>query len=120
MAAAFVSGAAALLLEERPNLKPLGIKAALQISSSFMPEAGLVRGGTGSLNVLAAAELVLSGDFDNTTIANVPVSASGLLTGISNQRNSLAGSYNSHLASLNACATIAAVIAYDATAGWPF
>src|SRR5215471_2954058 len=75
MAAAFVSGAAALLIEERPNLKPLAGKTALQLSSSFMPEEGLVRAGTGSLNVIAAAELILNGDFDNTTIANAPVSA---------------------------------------------
>ena len=67
MSAAFVSGAAALLLEERPNLKPLGVKVALQMSASFMPDFGLVRAGTGSLNVLAAAEFVRDGDLNETT-----------------------------------------------------
>jgi serine protease AprX len=57
MAAAVVSGAAALLLEEQPTLRPLGAKAALELSSSFMPKAGLVRAGAGSLNVAAAAGL---------------------------------------------------------------
>ena len=41
-----------------------------------------------------------------------------LLSTISNQRGLLASSYNSKLVGLNACATIAAVIAYDVTAGW--
>jgi hypothetical protein len=85
---------------------------------------------TGSRNVQAITGVVLGpiGGPPTTTIYDTSgtahtvgmSAASGLLTGISNQRNSLAGSYNSHLASLNACATIAAVIAYDATAGWPF
>ena len=48
MAAAVVSGAAALLLEERPSLQPLTTKAALQLTSTFMPEAGLVQAGPGA------------------------------------------------------------------------
>src|SRR5580765_2251695 len=76
MAAAFVSGAAALLLEERPNLKPLGVKVALQLSSSFMAEAGLVRAGTGSLNVLAAAEFVRDGQLGDTIISDQSVDPS--------------------------------------------
>src|SRR5262245_7434154 len=76
MAAAFVSGAAALLIEERPNLKPLGVKVALQMSASFMPENGLVRAGTGSLNVVAAAEFVRDGHLDDTTISGQEIDAS--------------------------------------------
>ena len=76
MAAAFVSGAAALLLEERPNLRPLTTKAALQMTRTFMPDDGLVRVGTGSLNVLAAAEFVLDGDLNNTTISGQQTDAS--------------------------------------------
>jgi serine protease AprX len=79
MAAAFVSGAAALLIQERPSLQPLGVKAALQLSSSFMPAAGLVRAGTGSLNVLAAAEFVRDGDLGDTTIAGGTANTSGLV-----------------------------------------
>jgi serine protease AprX len=79
MAAAFVSGAAAVLFEERPSLQPLTVKAALQMTSTFLPEAGLVQGGTGSLNLLAAAEYVLDGDLSDTTIADEPAAASRLV-----------------------------------------
>ena len=79
MAAAFVSGAAAVLLEERPSLQPLTVKAALQMTSTFMPEAGLVQAGAGSLNLLAAAEFVLNGDLSNTTIAGEPAAASHIV-----------------------------------------
>jgi serine protease AprX len=79
MATAFVSGAAALLLEERPSLQPMAVKAALQMTSSFMPEAGLIRAGAGSLNVLAAAEFALDGDLSTTTIAGDAIAASHLV-----------------------------------------
>ncbi len=68
MAAAFVSGAAALLLEERPGLRPLGVKASLELTSSFLPSAGLVRSGAGSLNVVAAAEFVKSGRLSEANV----------------------------------------------------
>ncbi|PYR30122.1 MAG: hypothetical protein DMF92_09550, partial [Acidobacteria bacterium] len=42
MAAGVVSGAVALLLQERPGLRPEGTTAVLQFTSSFMPEAGLI------------------------------------------------------------------------------
>ncbi len=69
MAAAVVSGAAAVLIEERPGLQPLTTKAALQLTSTFLPASGLIQGGSGSLNVLAAAEFVRDGDLSDTTIA---------------------------------------------------
>jgi serine protease AprX len=80
MATAVVSGAAALLLEERPGMRPMATKAALQLTSTFMPEAGLVQAGAGSLNVLAAAEFVLDGDLSNTTIAGAEAVASQIAT----------------------------------------
>ncbi len=58
MSAAVVSGAVALLLEETPDLRPVEAKAALQLTATFMPEAGLVGAGAGNVNVLAAVELV--------------------------------------------------------------
>jgi serine protease AprX len=58
MAAGVVSGAVALLLEENPRLTPRDAKAVLQMTSSFMPGEGLIASGAGSLNALAAAELV--------------------------------------------------------------
>ncbi len=79
MAAAVVSGAAAVLIEERPGLRPLTTKAALQLTSTFLPASGLVQGGSGSLNVLAAAEFVRDGDLSDTTIAGVATSASQIM-----------------------------------------
>ncbi len=79
MAAAFVSGAAAVLIEERPSLQPLTVKAALQMTSTFLAEAGLVQGGAGSMNLLAAAEYVMDGDLSDTTIAGEPAAASHLV-----------------------------------------
>ena len=61
MSAAVVSGAAALVLDDRRTLRPSDTKAALQVTASFMADAGLIAGGAGSLNVLAAVELVEAG-----------------------------------------------------------
>jgi len=91
MATAMASGAAALLLEERPNLQPIAIKAALQMTSSFMPEAGLIRAGAGSLNVLAAADFALNGDLSNTTIAGASIAPSHLVIASADQLLSAQG-----------------------------
>ena len=56
MAAGVVSGAVAVLLEERPALAPRDTKVALQVTSSFMPSFGLIGAGAGSLNVVAAVQ----------------------------------------------------------------
>jgi serine protease AprX len=85
MAGAVVSGAAALLLEERPGLGPMTTKAALQLTSSFMPEAGLVQAGAGSLNVLAGAEFVRDADLNDTTIAGAVAAASRIMIVPANQ-----------------------------------
>jgi serine protease AprX len=85
MATAVVSGAAAVLLEERPGMRPLTTKAALQLTSTFMPEAGLVQAGAGSLNVLAAAEFVLDGNLNATTIAGEQSVASQIVIASANQ-----------------------------------
>jgi len=73
MAAAVVSGAAALLLEESPKLGPLGVRAALELTSSFMPKAGLVRAGAGSLNVATAAVFVDNQKSKKATVGGGPV-----------------------------------------------
>ena len=54
MSAGVVSGTVALLLEENRQLKPAEVKAVVQSTSTFMPAAGLLAGGAGSLNALAA------------------------------------------------------------------
>ena len=79
MAAGVVSGAVALLLQEQPGLRPEGTKAVLQLTSSFMPESGMIAAGAGSINVLAAAELLKSGVLSQTTIAGEQTTDSGLL-----------------------------------------
>ena len=79
MAAGVVSGAVALLLQERPGLRPEGTRAVLQLTSSFMPEAGMIGAGAGSINVLAAAELLNGGVLSQTTIAGERTTNSGLL-----------------------------------------
>ncbi|HUQ89674.1 MAG TPA: S8 family peptidase, partial [Vicinamibacterales bacterium] len=61
MAAAMVSGGAALLLQSTPSLTPRHVKVALQVTAEFMPEAGLVAAGTGSVNLYAARKMA-SGD----------------------------------------------------------
>ncbi len=60
MSAAVVSGAAALLLDGRPKLSPIDVKIVLQVTSSFMADAGLAGGGAGSMNILGAAVSVRS------------------------------------------------------------
>ena len=92
MAAAVVSGAVALLLQEKPGLRPAGVKAALQATSTFMPSAGLIGGGAGDLNV-AAAVLALKSDtyLLVTQIAAEPVLASGITYGRRTDRRRVRG-----------------------------
>ena len=61
MATAVVSGGAALLLDANPNLSPWQIKLALQMGARFMPNAGLVAGGTGAVNFPKSLELSKAG-----------------------------------------------------------
>jgi hypothetical protein len=61
------SGAVALLLEQQPKLSPHAAKLVLQATSSFLPEAGLVGGGAGSLNAAAAVQFAGSGSSQTLT-----------------------------------------------------
>jgi serine protease AprX len=54
-AAAVVSGAVALLLEQHPELTPDQVKALLTASAARMPKADAAGRGAGELNVLAAS-----------------------------------------------------------------
>ena len=69
MSTGVVSGAVALVLEANTGLTPAQVKMALQSSATFMPEAGLVGAGAGSLNAAAAdrrgIERPGSADHDN-------------------------------------------------------
>ena len=81
MSAGFVSGAAALVLDGRESLTPSDTKAALQLTSTFMPAAGLVGAGAGMINALAAVELIETNELPTTTIAGQAVVASGIFFG---------------------------------------
>jgi serine protease AprX len=80
MAAGVVSGSVALLLEHRPHLKPADAKAILEVTSSFMPAAGVVGAGAGSLNLIAAIDFVSNpSGATRTEIGGESVLASGIL-----------------------------------------
>jgi serine protease AprX len=50
MATAVVSGGVALLLDANPFMTPGQVKMALQMGATFMPQAGLIAAGTGTVN----------------------------------------------------------------------
>jgi serine protease AprX len=81
MATAAVSGAVALLLEANPKLTPSLVKLALQMSATYMPEAGLIGAGAGSINLVLARRIVSAGLTDPlpaSSIAGSPVLAGGV------------------------------------------
>ena len=81
MAAAMVSGGAALLLESAPSLTARHVKVALQVTASTMPKEGLVSAGTGSVNLHAARKVggttVSLLGIPLTTVSGSPVVGSG-------------------------------------------
>jgi serine protease AprX len=82
MAAAMVSGGAALLLESSPSLTVRQLKVALQVTAAPKVSEGLVAAGTGSVNLYAARKFAapqeLLGLIPTTTISGQLVSGSGL------------------------------------------
>jgi serine protease AprX len=81
MATAVVSGAVALLLESNKNLTPIQVKLALQMSATYMPEAGLIGAGAGSINLVVARRIASAGLTDPlpvSSIAGSPVLAGGV------------------------------------------
>ena len=82
MAAAMVSGGAALLLESSPSLTVRQLKVALQVTAKPMFSEGLIAAGTGSVNLYAARKFAapqqLLGLLPTTTISGQLVSGSGL------------------------------------------
>src|SRR5688572_14476109 len=85
MSTAVVAGALALLLNVQPSLTPAQAKAALQVTSSRLPGAGLIEAGAGEVNVVAALALV-SGNARMgavlSVIASEQVSSSGISYGV--------------------------------------
>jgi serine protease AprX len=83
MAAAMVSGGAALLLQSTPSLTPRHVKVALQVTAEYMPEAGLIAAGTGSVNLYAARKVLAGSDglfgvLSTLLVGGTPVTGSGL------------------------------------------
>jgi serine protease AprX len=84
MAAAMVSGGAALLLDGGPTLTARQVKLAIQVSASFLPEDGLLAAGTGSVNFYAArrvqgASQALLGSLPAVTVGGRTVRPGGLV-----------------------------------------
>jgi serine protease AprX len=82
MAAAVVSGAVAVLLEAHKDMTPEQVKIALQLTASFVPDAGLIGAGAGSLN-LPGAVLIAGGAYTlnqlpQSQIASETVSPQGI------------------------------------------
>lgn len=75
MATAVVSGGAALLLNAQPSLTPAQVKMAIQMGAHFMPAAGLMAGGTGSVDFAQGLKFAQT----------------GLLTGVTTTVTSLLG-----------------------------
>ena len=82
MAAAMVSGGAALLLESSPGLTVRQLKVALQVTAAPKPSEGLIAAGTGSVNLYAARKFAapqeLLGLITTTNISGQLVSGGGL------------------------------------------
>ena len=65
MATAVVSGGVALLLNAQPSLNPMQVKISIQMGARFMPDAGLVGGGTGSVNFAQSQKIAKQGLVDS-------------------------------------------------------
>jgi serine protease AprX len=65
MSTAVVSGGVALLINAYPSLTPAQVKMAIQMGARFMPEAGLVGAGAGSVNFAPAMKVAQNGLLTN-------------------------------------------------------
>ena len=79
MSTAVVSGGVALMINAYPSLTPAQVKIALQMGARFMPEAGLVGAGAGSVNFSQSMKIAQNGLLDNllTTVTSLLGVSSG-------------------------------------------
>ena len=82
MSTAVVSGGVALLLDGEPGLTPAQVKIALQTGAQFLPKAGLVGGGAGSVDFAASQRLTQNGGLVGSLLTSV-TSLLGLSSGAS-------------------------------------
>ena len=61
MATGVVSGGIALLLNAEPSLTPAQVKIALQTGARFIPSAGMIAGGTGSVDFAQSLKIADQG-----------------------------------------------------------
>ena len=67
MSTAVVSGGVALLLNANPSLTPAQVKMSIQMGARFIPEAGLIGAGTGSVNFAQSMKIAQNGLLNNLT-----------------------------------------------------
>jgi serine protease AprX len=79
MATGVVSGGIALLLNAHPTMSPGQVKVVLQMGARFMPEAGLVGAGAGSVNFAESMRLAQNNLL--TTLTSTLTSLLGLSSG---------------------------------------
>jgi serine protease AprX len=79
MAAAVVSGGVALLLDAQPSMSPAQVKIVLQTGARFIPSAGLIGGGTGSVDFAQSLKIAKQGLLDAllSTVTNLLGLSSG-------------------------------------------
>ena len=79
MSTAVVSGGVALLLDANPFLTPGQVKISLQMGATFMPQAGLVASGAGSVNFQQSQKIAATGLVSSllTTVDNLLGTSSG-------------------------------------------
>jgi serine protease AprX len=110
MAAPVVTGGVALLLQGTPALTPAQVKLALQYGATYLPDAGLMGAGAGSVNFWASRQIAASGlaSLPDTVVAGAAVAPSGAAFF---DRGTLAGR-------LNASLGIRVLLAADAALAW--
>jgi len=79
MSTAVVSGGIALLLNADPSLSPGQVKLAIQMGARFMPQAGLIAAGTGSVNFSQSMRVMNGGLLQTltTTVTSLLGASSG-------------------------------------------
>ena len=80
MSTAVMSGIAALVLQANPKLDPIKVKASLQLGATFLPDAGLVGCGAGSVDAITSVNIAVNGPKtnDDVLIAGETVTPSGI------------------------------------------